>query len=671
MKRLIILILVLFYQIPSYSQNQITLEIDSLTELIDKNRKLNNDSIPIWGKNLLSKAENLKDDTLGYDTSRKISYYFLRNREFDSVKKYDDLLMKYASKIDSFKVVSSLQNKAAYYNEIGDKDSAMYVLKLGKKIGYNNLKSKNRQDSVQKIKKILFLQTAIVKNHFRDKDFEKALALTYDNLSTSNKYGITAFHAWNYFYLGLINLELKNYAEAEKYYLKELEYSRKKKNAAMEGFALMHLGNVSFDKGDLEIAKKKYNAADKIFEESNYLKGKLASKKKLFNILEQEKNYQKAIEIGEQYIKDYLDQGTLDDYLSSFYVRIGRAYNNLGQRDIGKDYIDEGIIYASAHPNETNINLISQAYLSYKENESFKKALEFHEMLTRLRDSLLLNDKYTKQLAEANKKFQTEQKEKELTEQKLANQQQQLLTQKANNRNWLLTVGLLGLLISAFFIWRKYKSESRSKAIITKQKTEIEKLQREFHHRLKNDFRSINSFISIVQRQFSDKEIVDGLAELKNRVASMFKVHEILLEDKDITQVKAQPYLIELTQNIEEKYNRKDIKIIVDVDDEETIIADKAIPFGIILNEFVTNSFKYAFDEKGGQINIGFKSDSQNHHLTIKDNGIGLPKDFDLNKLKSLGLSIIPMFTNLHGGSYELLGTDGVTLNLTLPKQVA
>lgn len=439
----------------------------------------------------------------------------------------------------------------------------------------------------------------------------------------------------------------------------------------MEGFALMHLGNVSFDKGDLEIAKKKYNAADKIFEESNYLKGKLASKKKLFNILEQEKNYQKAIEIGEQYIKDYLNQGTLDDYLSAFYVRIGRAYNNLGQRDIGKDYIDEGIIYASAHPNETNINLISQAYLSYKENENFKKALEFHEMLTRLRDSLLLNDKYTKQLAEANKKFQTEQKERELTEQKLATQQQQLLTQKANNRNWLLTIGLLGLLISAFFIWRKYKSESRSKAIITKQKTEIEKLQREFHHRLKNDFRSINSFISIVQRQFSDKEIVDGLAELKNRVASMFKVHEILLEDKDITQVKAQPYLIELTQNIEEKYNRKDIKIIVDVDDKETIIADKAIPFGIILNEFVTNSFKYAFDEKGGQINIGFKSDSQNHHLTIKDNGIGLPKDFDLNKLKSLGLSIIPMFTNLHGGSYELLGTDGVTLNLTLPKQVA
>ena len=234
-----------------------------------------------------------------------------------------------------------------------------------------------------------------------------------------------------------------------------------------------------------------------------------------------------------------------------------------------------------------------------------------------------------------------------------------------------MALGLLALSISAFFIWRRYKSEAKAKHIISEQKIQIEKLQKEFHHRLKNDFRSINSFINLVQRQFSDTEFKERLNELKNRVTSMFKVHEILLQEDDITQVKAHPYLLELSQNIKEKYKDQNIKLTCNVDETETIIADKAIPFGIILNEFVTNSYKYAFDKDGGEITIDFKSDKDNHHLTLKDNGKGLPKDFNIDNLRSLGMSIIPMFADLHDGSYQLDGTNGVSLTLTLPKKVA
>ncbi|MFD2916821.1 tetratricopeptide repeat-containing sensor histidine kinase [Psychroserpens luteus] len=260
--------------------------------------------------------------------------------------------------------------------------------------------------------------------------------------------------------------------------------------------------------------------------------------------------------------------------------------------------------------------------------------------------------------------FQTENKEKENLQLKADNTEQELLTKEAKTRNWLLAFGLLALCVSAFFIWRRYKSEAKAKI-------QIEKLQREFHHRLKNDFRSINSFISLVQKQFPNTEFEERLNELKNRVTSMFKVHEMLLKEDDITQIKSHPYLFELAQNVEDKYKDSNITLLCSVDKTETILADKAIPFGIVLNEFVTNSYKYAFDENGGEITIDFKSDKDNHQLTLKDNGKGLPKDFDIDNLRSLGMSIIPMFADLHNGSYQLDGSNGVCLILTLPKKIA
>lgn len=267
--------------------------------------------------------------------------------------------------------------------------------------------------------------------------------------------------------------------------------------------------------------------------------------------------------------------------------------------------------------------------------------------------------------------FQTKEKEEQLIQQKLATQEQELLTQKATTRNWLLLVGLLALLVSAFFIWRRYKSELKAKQLIAEQKSQIENLQREFHHRLKNDFRSINRFIGLVQKKFPDTEFQDRLDELKNRVVSMFKVHEVLVNETDITRINANSFFKDLSYNVEQKYSDDSIKLICNIDNSETIVADKAIPFGIVLNEFVTNSYKYAFDEAGGEIFIDFESDNTHHHLTLKDNGKGLPNDFDIDNIRSLGLRIIPMFAELHEGNYTLDGSKGVRLTLTLPKKVA
>ena len=274
-------------------------------------------------------------------------------------------------------------------------------------------------------------------------------------------------------------------------------------------------------------------------------------------------------------------------------------------------------------------------------------------------------------------KIELQTNEKELENQQLIskNVAQELETQKANTRNWILAFSLLTVFISAFFIWRRYKAEARAKKIISNQKseietqkTQIENIQREFHHRLKNDFRSINRFIGLVQKKFPDTEFKERLDELKNRVTSMFKVHELLIDEEDITKVKANQFLNELIENVQNKFKNDKVELLSHIPKDEVINADKAIPFGVVLNEFVTNAYKYAFDNKAGQIKINFESDDTHYHLYIEDNGKGLPKNFDMNNLRSLGMRIVPMFAELHGGTFKIEGDSGVRLKFSLPK---
>lgn len=354
------------------------------------------------------------------------------------------------------------------------------------------------------------------------------------------------------------------------------------------------------------------------------------------------------------------------------YSQLGRLYFLKNNKDYDSSYVNlkrAKNIYTQRKDLEDLMNIeLHFLNLYIRKNEKDSSLTSLSRYLG-LRDSLEqgTNRKFLS-------KFESElglvRKEKENLQLKAENAEQALLTQKANTRNWLLGFGLLTLLISVFFIYKRYKSEAKAKEIISKQKTQIEKLQKEFHHRIKNDFRSINSFIRLAQKKFPDTEFQERLNELKNRVTSMFKVHELLLEQDDVTQVKARPYLVELSENVKQKYQSENITIDYKIDDKEVIIADKSVPFGIIVNEFVTNSYKHAFNGSGN-ILVNFYSDKSNHYLTLKDNGRGLPLDFDAENLRSFGMEIMPLLAEQYDGKFTLENNKGVSINVILPKKVA
>src|SRR5690606_12657104 len=230
-----------------------------------------------------------------------------------------------------------------------------------------------------------------------------------------------------------------------------------------------------------------------------------------------------------------------------------------------------------------------------------------------------------------------------------------------------LAVSLAGLGI--FFI--AYRKNQKQKKEIEKQKNLVEELQRELHHRLKNNLSFIDFFITLAKGKFPDQKYREKLDELQNRINSMFEVHKQLFKKEDVTSVNAKSFVSALVENVKKAYSSQNITIEENIKDTN-LRADISFPIGLIINEFVTNSYKYAFPEnQHGKIRIILKEDIENYHLNLADDGKGLPNDFDIDTLNSFGMETIKLLTLEYKGTFKLDGTNGTKMEITFPKTAA
>ncbi|HML04517.1 MAG TPA: histidine kinase dimerization/phosphoacceptor domain -containing protein [Methanobacterium sp.] len=174
---------------------------------------------------------------------------------------------------------------------------------------------------------------------------------------------------------------------------------------------------------------------------------------------------------------------------------------------------------------------------------------------------------------------------------------------------------------------------------LRKSLKEKEMLIREVNHRVKNNMQIISSLLSL-QSRYLDEEVLDVYKESQNRVRTMALVHEKLHQSKDLKSVNLAEYIKNLVYNLSSSYGTHSIEFKIDVD-PISLDSDTVIPLGLIINEIVTNSIKYAFEDDEGIIKIEFHSMGAKFKLTIEDNGIGLPENIDLENTDSLGLKLI------------------------------
>ncbi|MFC1669211.1 PAS domain S-box protein [Spirochaetota bacterium] len=187
---------------------------------------------------------------------------------------------------------------------------------------------------------------------------------------------------------------------------------------------------------------------------------------------------------------------------------------------------------------------------------------------------------------------------------------------------------------------------------------EKETLLKEIHHRVKNNFQIINSLIGLQQSSIKDEKLNDMFRDLGNRILAMSNIHEKLYRSKDLSGIDFSDYIDTFSREIYNAFKSGEKNISLKTDAEKIIIdLDRAIPCGLIINELISNSLKYAFpDEFNGdrEIRVTLTEKDNMVELVIADNGIGMPKDFDIKAVDSLGLQLVPSFVNQLQGEYEL-----------------
>jgi len=222
-------------------------------------------------------------------------------------------------------------------------------------------------------------------------------------------------------------------------------------------------------------------------------------------------------------------------------------------------------------------------------------------------------------------------------------------------------------------VYTDITSQKKHEEELEKSLKEKNILLKEIHHRVKNNLSVISSLLNLQSSYLNNKKAKEMFEDSRNRVLTMMKIHEKLYQSEDITKVDFESYLEDTVNNLFKIYgiNWDNISYNVNVKNVSLSI-EKAIPCGLIINELVTNSLKYAFNEmenKKGIIEIAMhKSNSKHIELVIRDNGKGLPDNINLQESESLGLKLVDILSKHQlEGELSINGREGTEFKIRFP----
>ncbi len=204
---------------------------------------------------------------------------------------------------------------------------------------------------------------------------------------------------------------------------------------------------------------------------------------------------------------------------------------------------------------------------------------------------------------------------------------------------------------------------------INRALAEKEMLFRELQHRIKNSMAIITGLIGLEAKRVSDPAVRDLLQNIRNRVSSLVSLYDLLYRAGDATTIRLDEYLGRMARSLLSSYASVQARISL-VMQIEAIPFDvkSAISVGLIVNELLTNSLKYAFPEqRSGEIRLSLTRTGKSAVFEVSDNGIGLPDGFDIDRPGGLGIEIVRMLSLQIGGRVEMLREAGAAFRITFP----
>ena len=197
---------------------------------------------------------------------------------------------------------------------------------------------------------------------------------------------------------------------------------------------------------------------------------------------------------------------------------------------------------------------------------------------------------------------------------------------------------------------------------LQKQKEEREVLLKEIHHRVKNNLQIVNSLINIQSANIKDPDALAVFEESKNKIKSIALIHERLYRGSDMSNIEIGDYLNELLKSLVDTYSvSKEIKLVTDLKVKKLNL-NTVIPLGLLLNELISNSIKYAFGkmDKGCEIYIQLKASGEEmFEMIIGDNGEGFDTDPFVGENTTLGLELVKILVDQLDGTIKKMDKEG------------
>jgi two-component system, sensor histidine kinase PdtaS len=316
---------------------------------------------------------------------------------------------------------------------------------------------------------------------------------------------------------------------------------------------------------------------------------------------------------------------------------------------------------------------MANCYASLKQ---FDKAYACSRNYKSLQDTLL-NEENSRHINEMNVLYETEQKQKQISQLSLDVTKGNIANQQSiKERNYLLlsSVLLLALLVVIFI---SYRNSRRKTARLNEQNSVIEKaladkevLLKEIHHRVKNNMQIVSSLLDLQSISIKDSQAAEAMKEGKNRVQSMALIHQNLYQHDNLKGINARDYIEQLLTHLKDSYTitAASVKINTTIDDLN-IDVDTMIPIGLMMNELITNVFKYAVPNCAHpELDIALQQKDNILYLKVKDNGPGFAYPGDFKTTKTFGLKMVRAFAQKLKATVGVENKQGALVELFITK---
>ncbi|MET0466286.1 MAG: histidine kinase dimerization/phosphoacceptor domain -containing protein [Chitinophagaceae bacterium] len=308
-------------------------------------------------------------------------------------------------------------------------------------------------------------------------------------------------------------------------------------------------------------------------------------------------------------------------------------------------------------------------------------ALLHYEKYVQLLDSNFRITKF-RQAEELGVLYNTQEKEKEIASLNESSALKDANLKQANRLRNLTLGGIAAMIIIAILLYRQNKLRKRNNALISQKNEQLQELLedrewllKEIHHRVKNNLQIVTSLLSSQAVYINNEAAHAAIQDSKRRVFAMSLIHQKLYQSNNIATISMPGYVNELIMHVQTSLGSGN-RVAIEQDIAAlNLDVSQAIPLGLIINECVVNSIKYAFpDNARGLVMISLQKKGADHlSLTIADNGIGLPLDFDISEQNSLGMELVRGLAKQLKGQLNIESENGLHIKIRfalLQKQI-